>query len=437
GTGNPETRDALLKSAKRGAGGWPQWLWNFEQPVLADTEVTDAVLASANVVLYTTGADNAVYTRLRDKLPIQITADGVRIGAKTHSGKDVGTRFIYPNPLAPNRYVVVQGGPTPAAVDAGHRLPDFVPDYVIYDKASTQTRPRLVSSKPPLELGFFDDTWHLPAGFGNTATGAATPVGGEHAEGAELAPTFTESSLPVPEAPPAPPAPTTFLAAASDPAGKAARAMAKRIASFPSFRTTIRGATWNTNAGAVWQVRPGAACEAALAKAGVPFRAAPADKPMATPVATPVVITGPIQGVAFRMLHADRELVMSCELATRLPALAGALRARGVRKVGVISTYRDHPTVSFHTFGLAIDISQFSTDSDTLSVEKDFPATPNQETCKAKPSGNPRGDTLRAIVCDVAKLGVFSSVLTPNYNAGHRDHVHLDLRPDDPRQFLR
>ncbi len=31
----------------------------------------------------------------------------------------------------------------------------------------------------------------------------------------------------------------------------------------------------------------------------------------------------------------------------------------------------------------------------------------------------------------------FSTVLTPNYNEGHRDHVHLDARPDDTRVFLR
>ena len=47
------------------------------------------------------------------------------------------------------------------------------------------------------------------------------------------------------------------------------------------------------------------------------------------------------------------------------------------------------------------------------------------------------GKTLLAIACDLAKSQLFSSVLTPNYNAGHRDHFHLDLRPDDPRFFLR
>jgi hypothetical protein len=32
---------------------------------------------------------------------------------------------------------------------------------------------------------------------------------------------------------------------------------------------------------------------------------------------------------------------------------------------------------------------------------------------------------------------LFNTVLTPNYNAGHRDHFHLDIRPDDQRFYFR
>jgi hypothetical protein len=44
---------------------------------------------------------------------------------------------------------------------------------------------------------------------------------------------------------------------------------------------------------------------------------------------------------------------------------------------------------------------------------------------------------LRRIACDLYRSGKFQSVLTPNYNEGHRDHFHIDIRPDDPRAFLR
>jgi hypothetical protein len=28
-------------------------------------------------------------------------------------------------------------------------------------------------------------------------------------------------------------------------------------------------------------------------------------------------------------------------------------------------------------------------------------------------------------------------VITPDYSEGHRDHFHVDVRPEDPRLFVR
>jgi hypothetical protein len=92
--------------------------------------------------------------------------------------------------------------------------------------------------------------------------------------------------------------------------------------------------------------------------------------------------------------------------------------------------------VSFHTFGLALDMAAFRTQERTLSVAKHFEATPQMRTCEATPA-TPEGKTLLALACALADSHRFSSVLTPNYNEGHRDHFHLDVRPDDPRLFLR
>lgn len=148
------------------------------------------------------------------------------------------------------------------------------------------------------------------------------------------------------------------------------------------------------------------------------------------------MLTGPVAGVSFRPVQRDRAVELSCEMATRLPPLAALLKKHGVRTVHVNSTYRDQPRVSFHTFGLALDISGFETATGPLVVATDFEATPDVPTCAAKPSSE-RGRALLALVCELADSGMFSSVLTPNYNAGHRDHIHLDIRPDDTRLFLR
>jgi hypothetical protein len=219
-----------------------------------------------------------------------------------------------------------------------------------------------------------------------------------------------------------------------DPAMSAARDIARRVRSFHSYRSEIPLASWRTDERASWRVRSSTRCLAAADKLRVP--AQPLERPLLTPVPTPVVLTGSVGGISFRAVQSDRAVELSCEMATRLPALSALLRRHGVRTVHVNSSYREQPRVSFHTFGLALDMSSFDTQAGPLVVATDFELTPEVPTCDAKPSSE-RGRALLALACDLADSGLFSSVLTPNYNAGHRDHFHVDIRPDDTRLFVR
>jgi hypothetical protein len=249
---------------------------------------------------------------------------------------------------------------------------------------------------------------------------------------ARLAP--RASSLGIPRAPADPAARTRFVIPRDDPASAAARSIARRVPRFFNFRAQVPGAAWREDEAARFAIRRQRTCLAELARLGV--AAHPVGRALATPVPVPVVIDAPIHGVAFASLHSDREVEVSCELAVRLEALARILRAQGVLAVGVNSSYRSQPKVSFHTFGLALDVAAFRTRERTLSVAKHFEVTPEARTCEAHPSSE-EGRALLAIACAVAQSGLFSSVLTPNYNEGHRDHFHFDLRPDDPRLFVR
>jgi hypothetical protein len=255
---------------------------------------------------------------------------------------------------------------------------------------------------------------------------------------AEAAPSDTDvvSSLPVPVPPDDPPMPTRFLAPASDPAGQAARSLARRVRSFLKFRGEIPGATWSVDPTAVWSVRREDACLRALDRSRVEYLRV--ERELTTPAPTLVQLSEtPIEGVSFVSAHLDRVLEVSCELATRLPALARILKAHGIRSVYVNSSYREQPRMSFHTFGLALDIAAFKTRHNEMwLVAKHFEATPEALTCASQPATR-EGTALLAIACELAQSHLFSSVLTPNYNSGHRDHFHLDLRPDDPRFFLR
>jgi len=135
----------------------------------------------------------------------------------------------------------------------------------------------------------------------------------------------TASALPIPATPPDPEPPARFLASASDPAGAAARSIARRVRTFRNFRSEVPGAIWTVNPAQVWSIRREERCLRTLEKAKLAYL--PVTRELTTPVATPVQLTPePIAGVSFLSAHLDREVEVSCELASRLPALAKLLK---------------------------------------------------------------------------------------------------------------
>lgn len=443
GTAIPEQVEGLRKAAERGARGWPLWLWRVQQRVLADTELSDELMRQHHVVLYGTPGANRVLSRIEAQLPIKVEKDAVVVGHERHGGPGVGTRFVYPNPLARERYVIVQAAPTLEGVLGGHQLPDFLPDYVVYDAQVTKSRPRLLfdARRPPPALGFFDEQWRLdPARTqramlrsGKKAASAAPAPQGNDPESARY--DTPRSALRVPVAPPLPPPPTRFLTDASSATGKVAREIAARVQTFTNYRAKIAGATWKSDDSATWSIREPDECLRELEARGVRVKAW--DGKLQTPVAVPVRVDGAVDGVTFRMMHAGAGAVVSCELAARLVDIAKVVKAHGVHTVYVLSAYRAQPRTSFHTLGLALDLSRFDTADGALHVKTDFVIDREHETCDGAEPTQAKAKTLRAIACDLAATKRFSSVLTPNYNVGHRDHFHVDVRPDDPRLFVR
>ncbi|HET8940304.1 MAG TPA: extensin family protein [Polyangiales bacterium] len=444
GTRNPAHSDELRKQAERGARGWPLWLWRVDQPVLADTDVTDEMLRENNLVLYATPGSHALLSRIEAQLPIRVESDAVVVGTTRYTDKGVGTKFIYPNPLNPKRYVIVQAAPTVEAVRAGYNLPDFLPDYVVYDAKTTRARPRLLFPAPPPALGFFNQAWQLDETHTQramlqkpkdpNATRHIAQREGNDPESADV--DNPPSPLPVPVAPEAPAAPQAFATEPTTQAGKAAREIARRVGTFTNYRKLIAGATWRVDQSSVWSIREADSCLSDLTEHGIEVQ--PWKGQLATPVATPVQLHAAVGGVTFRFLHAAAGAVISCELAARLRDIADILARHGVHTVHVMSAYRDHPYPSFHTLGLALDLSRFDTEAGPLIVKSDFSIDRARETCD-EPTGkvSDKHKRLQAIACDLAASRRFSSVLTPNYNVGHRDHFHIDVRPNDPRLFVR
>lgn len=128
--------------------------------VKGDGEVTDEDLTSSNLVLWGDPQSNALLKRIADKLPIQwnakeIVAAGRRFPADKHAPV-----LIYPNPLNPTKYVVVNSSFTYREYDYlnNARQVPKLPDWAIVDLA---TPPNSRYPGKIVAADFFGERWEL------------------------------------------------------------------------------------------------------------------------------------------------------------------------------------------------------------------------------------------------------------------------------------
>ena len=129
--------------------------------VKSDTEVTDADLASSNLVLWGDPSSNQLLAKIVSQLPIRWDAQGIHTADAIHPADRYVPVLIYPNPLNPARYVVINSGFTFREYDYLNNACQVakLPDWAIIDisQPATSRAPGGISS-----AGFFNERWELP-----------------------------------------------------------------------------------------------------------------------------------------------------------------------------------------------------------------------------------------------------------------------------------
>src|SRR5207248_8733725 len=117
-------------------------------------------IRSSHLILWGSPTDNAVLGRIADRLPTSWDAERIRSGDSRHSSSDHALILIYPNPLNPQRYVVLNSSFTFRDYDYlnnARQVPPL-PDWAIVD-----TRVPPDSRRPGgiVAADFFDEAWEL------------------------------------------------------------------------------------------------------------------------------------------------------------------------------------------------------------------------------------------------------------------------------------
>jgi hypothetical protein len=139
-----------------------EWRRQFrgDAQVRNDVDVIDSDIASSNLVLWGDPGSNKILAKIADKLPIKWTTDSVVVGNNRYPAGTHVPILIFPNPLNPNKYIVLNSGFTFREFDYlnNARQTPKLPDYAVVD---ITTPPDYRYPGKIVLAGFFDEAWRF------------------------------------------------------------------------------------------------------------------------------------------------------------------------------------------------------------------------------------------------------------------------------------
>jgi hypothetical protein len=122
-----------------------------------DRDVTADDAAHYHLVLFGDPGSNRWLARLNGKVqPLRWTKDQVRLGAKTFPAAEALPALIYPNPMSPSHYVVINSGLTADWADwAGDFPTPRYGDFAVFGVKAGSDDPA------PVYAGLFDESWRV------------------------------------------------------------------------------------------------------------------------------------------------------------------------------------------------------------------------------------------------------------------------------------
>jgi hypothetical protein len=119
-------------------------------------EISEEDIASNHLVLWGDPKSNPMIAKVIDQLPVEWSEMNMALNGNSATSRSNVPVMIYPNPLNPGKYVVINSGFTFRAMGSNADQTPKLPDYAIIDvtEPATGTAPGGV-----VAAGFFDESW--------------------------------------------------------------------------------------------------------------------------------------------------------------------------------------------------------------------------------------------------------------------------------------
>ncbi len=152
---NEEVNQQALRTMARFDRLWGKY-FRGHPFVKDDKDVTEADIAKYHLVLFGDPGSNRWTAQVKDKLPVKWTKESVSLGGQSFPANECFPALIYPNPLNPKKYVVLNTGLT--IDDRGYNGDYGTPlwgDYAIVKVRPGEAIPEMLTA------GLFDESWQL------------------------------------------------------------------------------------------------------------------------------------------------------------------------------------------------------------------------------------------------------------------------------------
>jgi Prolyl oligopeptidase family len=155
----PKVAEWAASEEKRAIAEWHRQFRGDAQ-VRDDKDITGADIANSNLILWGDPGSNRILASIADRLPVKWTAVGVVLAGKTYPAATHAPILIFPNPLNPKKYIVLNSGFTFREADylSNARQTPKLPDYAIVD---ITVPPDARFPGKIVQAGFFNEDWQM------------------------------------------------------------------------------------------------------------------------------------------------------------------------------------------------------------------------------------------------------------------------------------